>query len=143
MAALKVYSIAEHSFDFAGLPCDSGRGPEEVFTYDQKEPNYSYKAGVDGEGTFSENKVTYTEFKLTLMQSSDYNQVLSAILNGDIATEGGVGIGPLSCRDLQGVTVIAGLARILGPPAQKRGKTCDVNVWTFGVHSPQRLDGGN
>jgi hypothetical protein len=143
MSDLKVYSIGEHSFSFAGLPCDSGRGPDEAFSWEQKEPNFTYKAGSDGEGTFSENKVTYCELTLTLMQTSSYNQVLSAILNGDIKIAGGAGIAPLMCRDRQGLTTIAGQARILGPPKQKRGKEVDVNQWVFGVHSPVRLDGGN
>lgn len=140
----RVYSAMEHSFSFAGVPNDSGRGPDEFVSWEQKEDNFSYKAGVDGEGTYSENKDDYTELTLTIMQSSTYNDYLSGVLKGDITLPGGAGIATLLVRDRQGTTLLMSTsARILGWPKQSRGKEVGTNQWKFGVPNPQRFDGGN
>lgn len=141
---LKIYSAAEHSFSFLGIPIENGFGEDEFLSWEQKEPNFTHKSGVDGEGTRSENKNTYTEVKLTLMQTSSSNAVLSVILNTDTKVPGGSGIGPLMARDRQGTTTfMSAEAYIVGPPAQKRGKEVGMLEWTFGCQGPVRLDGGS
>ena|ERR1700733_11964508 len=141
---LKIYSASEHSFSFAAIPIDTGRGEDEFLSWEQKEENFSVKVGVDGETTRNEMKNNYTELTLTLMQTSSSNAILSAILNGDIKLAGGSGVGPLMVRDRQGTTaLLTPEAFILGPPAQKRGKEVGTLAWKFGVVNPTRLDGGS
>lgn len=141
---MKVYSANEVSFSFSLIPIDSGRGDNEFVSYDQKEENFTYKAGVDGEGTRSESKNRYTEVKLTLMQTSSGNAVLSAIHNGDILIPGGAGVAPILIRDRQGLDVFASpQAWITKPPERKYAKEADTVEWTFGVDNPVRFDGGH
>jgi hypothetical protein len=141
---LKIYSANEVTFNFSGLNIDSGRGDDEFVRIEQQEDNFSYKAGVDGEGTRSESKNRYTVVTATLMQTSDGNALLSAIQNLDIKTPGGAGVAPLLVRDRQGNSVfMAAEAWIIKPPDRTYGKEAATVEWTFGVHSPERFDGGN
>jgi hypothetical protein len=142
--ALKVYSAAEVSVIFALIPLDSGRGEDEFAAISKSEDTYTYKAGVDGEGTRSENQNTYHEVKLTMMASSDANAILSAIHSGDLAVPGGAGIAPLLIRDKQGTSVFAAQeAWIVKWPDKGYGKEVGTVEWTLGVHSPSVFIGGN
>ncbi len=141
---MKNYSAAEVVFSFAGLGFDSGRGDDKFVQIEQQEDAFTHKAGVDGEGTRSENKNRYTVVTLTLMQTSDGNVLLSGIHNGDVKIPGGQGIAPILIADLQGTSVFsAAEAWILGPPKRGYGKEADTVDWMFGVDSPDRIDGGN
>ncbi len=51
--SLKVYSANEISFIFSGIPIDSGRGDDEFVSISKQEDTFTYKGGVDGEGTRS------------------------------------------------------------------------------------------
>lgn len=142
--ALKIYSANEVSINFAGIPIDSGRGDDEFASWDQDEDSFTYKAGIDGEGTRSENRNRKTRVTLTLMQSSDGNAKLSAIHNGDVKVGNGLGVAPFMIRDRQGTTLlISPQAWVVKPPAQTRGKEVGTVQWLIDVHDPERFDGGN
>lgn len=133
---MKTYSASEHSFSFAGLACESGRGTDEFMSWEQKEPDISVKTGIDGESTVSESVVDYTELTLTIMQTSEYNAKLTALRLLKVTA-------PIFVRDRQGTTMIASAtARIMGPPAQKRGKEVGLCEWKFSIFNPTRFDGG-
>jgi len=143
-AALKNYSANEVTLNFGGIPLDSGRGDDEFVSWSQQEDSFTYKAGVDGEGTRSQSKNFYTVVTITLMASSDGNAKLSVIHNGDIKVGNGAGIAPILIRDRQGTTLLTSPeAWIIKPPDQAKGKEIGPVQWTLGVHAPERLDGGN
>lgn len=140
----KNYSGAEHSISFAGFDLNKGLAPDTFMTVAQQNPNFGYTPGLDGEGTWWENKNRYTIVTITTNQTSETNGVLSAILNGDLKVPGGTGIAPFFARDRNGTFVIsAAEARILGPPEQARGMEPGTLQWQIGLHQPERFDGGN
>lgn len=142
--ALKVYSAAEITFTFSGIPIDSGRGDDEFCRIAKAEQTFTYKAGVDGEGTRSESKNAYYQVTLTLMQTSKGNAILSAIYNGDIAIPGGSGIAPILVRDRQGLSNFAAAeAWIESDPEHTYAKEAGTVAWVFGVHKPINFNGGN
>lgn len=142
--ALKVYSAAEVTVNFSGIPIDAGRGDDEFAGITKAEDSFTYKAGVDGEGTRSENKNSYHIVTITLMRTSKSNAVLCAIHNGDIAVPGGAGIAPILIRDRQGLSVFtAAEAWITKLPDNVYSKEANTIAWVFGVHAPLNFIGGN
>ncbi len=144
MSALKVYSASQVTFNFAGIPVDNGLGSDEFCEISKTEDVFTYKAGIDGEGTRSESKNSHHKVTLTLMQSSSMNAVLSLIHSGDMKVAGGLGIAPLLIRDRQGTTLFASAqAWIVKVPDWKAAKEGSEVKWVFDVHDPQYLVGGN
>jgi hypothetical protein len=141
---VKVYAASEVSISFGLIPIDGGRGDDEFVSWSKQEESFTYKAGVDGEGTRSDNKNNYFIVKLTLMASSAANAVLSAIHNGDVATPGGLGVVPILIRDRQGTSLFAAPeAWIIKHPDRAFGKEIGTVEWEIGVHSPTVFTGGN
>jgi|GEM_PF-889380 len=141
---LKVYSANEVTFNFATISFDTGRGDDEFVSIAKAEDTYTYKAGVDGEGTRSESRNNYYEVTLTLMRTSKGNALLSAIHNGDIAIPGGSGIAPILIRDRQGTSLFAAAeAWIIKVPDNAYAKEANVLQWRFGVHGAVQFIGGN
>ncbi len=141
---MKVYSASEITFNFAGIPLDSGRGDDEFCAITKVEDTFTYKAGVDGEGTRSESKNSYHKVTLTMMRTSSGNAILSAIHNGDMAVPGGLGIAPIMVRDRQGTsTFVAAEAWIEKIPDNTYAKEANTVQWVFGCHQPVNFVGGN
>jgi hypothetical protein len=144
MPSLKVYSGNEVTFNFAGIPIESGRGDDEFITISKAEDTYKYKAGNDGEGTRSENKNTLHTVTLTLMRTSSGNAMLSAIHNGDIKIPGGSGVAPMMIRDRQGLSVfVSAEAWIKKMPDDAYATEAGTIKWEFDVHDPVHVIGGN
>jgi len=142
--SLKIYSANEVSVIFALIPLDSGRGDDEFVSISKAEDSYAYKAGVDGEGTRSENLNSLHTVKLTLMASSDANQKLSLIHSGDLLIEGGLGVAPLLIRDKQGTSIFACAETwIRKMPDRKYGKEIGTVEWEIDCHKPAQIIGGN
>lgn len=141
---LKIYSAAEVSLIFSLIPIDGGRGDDEFVQIAKAEETYSYKAGVDGEGTRSFSTNSYFTVKVTLMQTSSGNAILSAIHTGDISLPGGAGVAPILIRDKQGKSIFAAAeAWITKWPDLKYAKEAGTVEWTFGVHGAVQFIGGN
>ena len=141
---MKVYSAAEITVNVGGLSIDSGRGDDEFCEISKAEDTFTYKAGVDGEGTRSESKNSLHKVKLTLMKTSAGNAILSAIHNGDIAVPGGAGIVPILIRDRQGTSLFTSAeAWITKIPDTKYAKEAGTVEWMFDVHNPTSFVGGN
>lgn len=141
---LKVFSANEISFSFSAVPIDSGRGDDEFCSIDKAEDSFTYKAGVDGEGTRSENKNSLHVVLLTVMQTSRANAILSALHNGDLLIPGGSGVAPILIRDRQGASVFAAAeAWIVKMPTSAYAKEAGTRQWMFHCHSPVWVEGGN
>lgn len=141
---LKIYSANEITVNFAFLPIDSGRGDDEFAAISQVEDRFTYKAGVDGEGTRSENRNNLHRVVLTLMRTSKGNAYLSAIHTGDIAIPGGSGVAPILIRDRQGTSLFSSAeAWIVKWPDNTYAKEANTVQWTLDVHDPINFIGGN
>lgn len=141
---MHVWSANQISCSVGLVPVESGRGDDEFIRIEQQEDNFTYKAGVDGEGTRSENKNRYTVVTITLMATSSGNAVLSALHTGDITIDGGAGIVPIAIRDRAGLDVfMAPEAWVIKPPDVANAKEVGTREWKIGVHNPTRFDGGH
>ncbi len=141
---LKIYSASEVSLIFSLIPIDGGRGNDEFVAISKQGETFSYKAGIDGEGTRSESKDNYFIVKVILMQTSAGNAILSSIHKGDISLPGGAGVAPILIRDKQGKSLFAAAqAWIMKWPDLKYAKEAGTVEWEFGVHDPEVFIGGN
>lgn len=142
--AVKVYSQDEVSVNIAGNPIDGGRGDDEFISITQNEDDFTAKSGVDGEVTRSRNKNRITRIVLTLQATSASNDILSAIHNLDLKTDGGSGIFPIQVRDRAGTQVfIAPEAWIVKAPDLKFAKESGQTPWLIDCAEPERFDGGH
>lgn len=142
MSRTTVYSGNEVTFMYAGVPIESGRGDDEFLRVEQQEDDFSYKAGVDGEGVWSENRNRYTVVYATLLQTSSGNVALSAIHNASKLV-GGLPA-PIYIQDRKGTsTLVSDSAIILKTPDETYSREAGTIQWTFGVHNPQRFVGGH
>lgn len=140
----KVYSANEVSCIVGVIPIDSGRGDDEFLSITKEEDTFTVKTGVDGEATFSENKNNVHRVKITVMQTSSANALLSAIHLGDIKVAGGAGIVPLMVRDKQGLDLfVATEARIVKWPDLAYAKDAGTVQWELICPNPERFIGGH
>lgn len=144
MSGLKIYDADQVSFVFAGIGIDSGWADGEFCRVEQTTPNFTSKAGTDGEVTRSKTNDRRAKITLILMQSSDGNAVLSAIANIDKAGPNGAGVGPILIRDRQGTSIYtAAKAWIAEEPKVSFSREAEAREWTLECADLKRLDGGN
>lgn len=137
-----VYSANAVTLVFGGLTVESGRGPDEFLRIEQEEDDFSYAAGIDGEGVFSEFNNKLTRVTVTLMQTAAGNGVLSAIhiaskkLNGSPS--------PIYIEDRKGTSkLVSSASMIMKTPDETYAKEAGTTVWVIGVHDPERFVGGH
>lgn len=144
MSSAKVYDADQVVMVFMGIPISSGYADGEFLTIEQEAQDFETKVGTDGEVTRSKTNNRHAIIKVKLMQSSDGNAALSAINNVDIAASGGLGIGPMLIKDLQGTTLYtAAKCWIAKPPDVSFDRTATAREWTLECAQLLRLDGGN
>lgn len=100
--------------------------------------------GTDGGVTVSKSNDRRATFTLRLMQTSDANDVLSALYNTMLANPGLAGAGPLYIRDRQGRTVYRSrTCWIAKPPDGSFDRSATAREWKIRVDQLERFDGGN
>jgi len=136
------YSAAAITFTLATLDLMKGIGADTVLEIDQEGETVTYAQGLDGEGVFSFHPGGGTRVKLTLMQTSAANQVLTALYTTSMANEGL--LYPCYWQDRKGTSSgIGASAAITKLPPEKFGKEADTNTWEIIVHDPARIVGGH
>lgn len=144
MSALKVYNPDQVQVVVAGIPVTKGWNDGPFLKIEQNEDSFTEQVGTDGEVTRSRtNNRTHT-VTLTLMQSSDVNDLLSALHTLDINTPGGAGIGPLLVKDGSGRALyLAEKCWIKKPPAVEFGREAGPREWVISTNDLIRFDKGN
>lgn len=141
---MKVYDANEVTVNFAALPIESGYDDGEFCTIEQENDSFGHKQGTDGQVTRYKTNQSVTVVTLKLMQTSEGNAKLSAILNADLLGSNGAGVAPILIRDRQGLSVFAGAeAWIMGPPKAAYAREPSAREWKIAVANPSRFDGGN
>lgn len=140
------YAANEVTVNVAGIPINSGRGPDgggEFCKLEKKEDSFGFvESEVDGDGAWYRKKGSFTTMTLTLMQSSASNDLLSALHQLDLS--GGAGEGPAFVKDGKGTSVfVATSCRVLKTPDQTYAVEPGTNVWVIGCHGVTRFVGGN
>ncbi len=140
----KVYNADQVQVVICGVPVTKGWGDGTFLRIEQNEDSFTRVTGTDGETTRSRTNNRSHTITLTLMQSSDVNDLLSAVHTLDITSAGGAGIGPLIVKDGSGRSLyIAEKCWIKKPPAVEFGREAGPREWTFETGELLRLDAGN
>lgn len=143
----KVYNANEVTLDIAGIrAAEIGGWADGEFI---RGPEMDSDAivdvvGTDGEVTISKSNDRRATFTIRVMQTSDLNDVLSALYNLTLSSPGIAGVGPFHMRDRQGRTKHqAPSCWIAKPPDGSWDRTAGVREWKIRVDQLDRFDGGN
>lgn len=127
------YSLASNVVVFGGVPA-TGFGKDDAITITPIGATFVLEEGVDGGAVRSFTGSATADIQLTLLQTSPYNDFLSALYTADVESSnmglGGAGVVPFMLNDLTGSTIIkAGSAFIEKPPVVRRTKETTDLVW--------------
>lgn len=128
------YDPARYTIVFAGIILNKGLADGTFLTISAVTPGFSSKAGVDGEVTRARSHDKRKTATLTLMQSSEVNDRLSALYNADRdpLQPNGRGVGVFYVQDLSGTTVLqASKAYIANDPDLTLGAEAETREWAF------------
>ena len=143
MAALHIYDATEVTASFSGVLMQ-GFGDGEFVKIEMTSDAFTSVVGTDGEVTRSKSSDGRAKITVTLMQSSETNDKLSALYNLDRSTPGGAGVGVFYVRDRGGRSLyVAPQAWIMKAPDVTFDREPTPREWVFECASLQRVDGGN
>lgn len=129
---MRTYDPKKYAISFAGVMLNSGVADGTFLSVSSVTPAFSSKAGVDGTVTRSRSHDRRKTATLTLMQSSEVNDRLSAILNADRNAVNGQGVGVFYVQDLGGTTVLqAAKAYIANDPDLTLSAEAETRDWVF------------
>lgn len=140
--AVLTYCPDQVTISLAGLLDVKGYADGTFVEIEKDTAPYTYQSSMDGETarTFRKNN-TYT-VRVTLAQSSETNNILTALHSVDIATQ--LGKVPLLIRDRSGTTnFFSPSAWIENYPVVSFSNDMEVRVWTFKCSDGVLIVGGN
>jgi hypothetical protein len=126
MGAAREANPRRHLLQVSGVPIQ-GFGENTQFKFTRNAPFYKTKKGVDGEVTRSKVLDNSWTLEVTLMSSSQSNQVLWALALSEAYTF-------VNIEDLNGLTLFCGeQAWVEEPPPVERGAEASEQVWKIFV----------
>lgn len=138
----KPWSAKEIKFNIGGFNIDSGRADGTFLEIAQENPSVSYTPSADGDGTFNQLHNEYTVYRVTLLQTSSGNSIMSTLYNASKAA-GGISY-PVYTEDANGTSRSVGTqAMILKPADETYANEAGTVVWEIGVKNPVRFIGGH
>ena len=141
---LKIWDLEQLAPIILGVPVSGGYGEGEVLKIEHDEPTFTLKKGADGMVTRSKTYNGVAKITLTLMQTSEFNALFSAILLVDKNGKNGAGVGPTAIKDLQGATLyFASKSWIEGPPNATFGREATHRDWVICTANLEVFEGGN
>lgn len=144
MGTLKIYDSNEVSIILGAIPIDGGYGEDEFCRITRTSDVFTNVVGADGIVTRSKTNDKRAEIVITLMQTSDVNDALSALVIADEAAPNGAGVVPVMIRDKSGRALHAGSqAWISKVPERVFKKGAEGRAWTITVASLDSFDGGS
>lgn len=141
--ALRHYDPDQISLLVAGIPI-KGFADGEFLTLEMEADAFSDVVGSDGEVTRSKTNDNRATATIKLMQSSDSNDLLSALYNTDLKAPNGAGVGAFLVRDRSGRSLYAATACwIMKAPDISLDRTATAREWVIRIANLERFDGGN
>lgn len=141
MGAVKSYDPAEVQVIIAGIKI-SGFADGTFVTAARKNASFALIVGSDGEGARAKSNDRSATVTVTLLQTSDSNDALSALLNLDELSSDGVGA--LMIKDNSGRLLLsAETAWIEKPPDAEFAREITNRVWVIETNELTGLWGGN
>jgi hypothetical protein len=139
----KYYDADQITVSVAGIPL-GGYAEGEFLRIEQESDDFEDVVGTDGEVTRSKTNDTRANVTILLMQSSDSNDLLSALSNTDRRAPNGAGVGAFLVRDRNGRALYTGAASwVKRPPNATFDRTATAREWQIRVANLERFDGGN
>lgn len=140
MAATKTFDPAKVLVSFAGQVI-TGFAPDTFISAERNEDGFTLVVGAGGEATRSQSRNKSGTVTLTLMASSQSNDILSAVALADELS--GTGVSPLFIKEFNGTTVVmAQNAWIKKLPVMERAKEAGTVEWVFECEAVDLLLGG-
>lgn len=137
---MKTYDPAKVLFSFAGSLI-TGYADDTFIEAERAEDGFTLLVGASGEGARSKNNNKSGTVTVTLMASSQSNDILSALAAADELA--GTGVGALYLKELDGTTLVsAPAAWIKKMPSVSRGKEVGTVQWVFDCESMEMSVGG-
>ena len=112
--ALKIYDPDEVTIVMGPVLITSGLADGEFVRVEQESDAFSDVVGTDGEVARSKTNDRRATITFMLLQTSDFNDQLSALTALDQSTSGGAGVVPLFIGDRQGRARHAAAPRVIG-----------------------------
>lgn len=135
------YDSAKVSVIFNGLPL-SGVADGTFVTVEQNEDTFAVTVGSGGDAVRTANNNSSGRVTLTLLQSSESNDALSAVHNADKLS--GDGVGALMVKDNSGRTIVtAAKAWIVKPANSEFAREASNREWIFESDNIVHIVGGN
>ncbi len=139
----KNYDPDQVTIAIAGIPIH-GFADGSFCTITQEADAFSDVVGTDGEVTRSRTNDRRATCTVKLMQSSDSNDLLSALYNSDILGQNGAGVGAFLVRDRNGRALFtADACWVMKAPDVDFDRTATAREWTIRIAKLVRFDGGN
>lgn len=140
---LRSYNSNNISISFAGIDFSEfadGNFLEIAYDSDQ----FTSVVGTDGTVSRSKTNDKRATITIRLMQTSPTNDVLSALANVDLLTDGGSGVGAFLVTDSQGTTLLSSANCWISKFADiNYGREAQERAWTFQCDDLQAFIGGN
>ena len=140
---MKTYDPKRYTIVFAGVNLNKGLADGTFLRVTPAAPRFSSKAGVDGEVTRTRKHDKRRMVEFTVMQTSEVNDRLSAILATDADSENGEGVGNFYVADRNGTTVLEGLAYIAQDPDLELGAEAGTRTWKLEIAEGSATHGSN
>lgn len=141
--ATKHYDADQVTVSIAGIPL-GGYADGEFLSISMESDGFSDKVGTDGEVTRSKTRDERANVEVKLMQSSDSNDLLSALHLSDLNAPNGAGVGAFLIRDRQGRTLYTGAACWIKKfPDASFDREATERVWPIRVANLLAFVGGN
>jgi hypothetical protein len=142
--ATRVYDPKQIVLSVAGLLISSGFSEDSMVKCARTAPSYEGVVGADGEYTRVRQYDDSALVTISLMQSSEGNDILSALHSADRAAPNGAGIGAFLLKDLNGNTLVqASKCWVKGSPEQEYGKKVNMRAWEIMLADAEIFVGGN
>ncbi len=129
------------SIVFGALIAD-GFGPDEFVTIERTTPRFTSQAGANGHVARSQGNDNRAKVTLTLIQTSAFNDLLSAAAAQDALD--GLGVRPLTVRDRNGRSLhYAEKAWIAEDPNPAFAREAGTRVWVLECANLESFVGGS
>lgn len=141
--AVKTYDLT-NVFIFYGVFEIKGFAEDAAISLEHDEDHWSHQVGVDGEGTRSKTSNKSATLTVSLMQSSDSNDLLSIEAGLDEIAPGGTGGKALLIKDEGGSSVYAAeSAWIQRRPTAEFNRDASVREWVIRIDNLIAFHGSN
>ncbi len=138
------YSADECTLTVSNIPINSGFSEGEFVSIEMNADDFGDKAGSDGEVAINKTNDRRATIKIKLLQTSEGNDLLSALRLVGINGTGGAGVGAFLLNDRSGALVArADKCWISKPPTISRGREVSEYEWTLRAANMELIVGGN